>query len=242
MADAPDGIAVRPVGTTAHGTAASIRVTTEGRVVHRSRADWPGGDPGRPVPLPAGDPLRPAGALPDDRLLAVALTGLAVPLAVEPEALEAQLLWSGALPGGVPGTVAVVLARSPGGGLLLSTWGRVAGAAVLCGVSTPPGAAEVAGLTVARVCDVTSSPTDPSATGRWLVVSAPPAGVTAEVLDGRDRLVETVPLAGGGTVAVLPEGARTVHVLDAAGATVGEAPVSPMATEQFGDYGPGPAR
>jgi hypothetical protein len=139
----------------------------------------------------------------------------------------------------VPGTAAVLLAHSPGGGLLVSTWTRVAGAAVLCGVSTPPGAADVGGLAVARVCDVTSSATDPSATGRWLVVSAPPAGTTAEVLDGRDRLVETVPLAGGGAVAVLPDGARTVRVLDAAGATVAGAPVSPMATEAFGDYGPG---
>jgi hypothetical protein len=109
-------------------------------------------------------------------------------------------------------------------------------------VQTPPGTADVAGLTVARVCDVTSPATSPVEGGRWLVVSAPPAGVTAEVLDARDRPVGTVILSGGGAVTALPDGARTVRVLDTAGATVTRAPVAPMATEVFGDYGPGPSR
>jgi hypothetical protein len=95
---------------------------------------------------------------------------------------------------------------------------------------------------VARVCDVTSTATAPAEGGRWLVVSAPPAGVSAEVLDARGRLVATESLAGGSAATVLPDGARTVRVLDASGATVSEAPVSPMATEVFGDYGPGSAR
>lgn len=238
--DAPDGVAVVPVRTTSAGTATSVRVTREGRVVHRSGVDWRNTGTPRTAALPAGDPVRPAGSRPDDGLLTVALAGLAAPLGTEPETLEAQVLWSGDLPGSREGDVAVLVARSPGGGLVVSVWARVGSAAALCGVATPPGTAEVADLTVARVCDVTS-PAAGGGDGRWLVVSAPPAGVAAEVLDDRDRLLETVPLSGGGAVAALPADADRVRVLDAAGATLSEAPVSPMATEVFGDYGPGPA-
>jgi hypothetical protein len=239
--DAPDGVAVVPVRTTAAGVAVSVRVTSDGRVVHRGGVDWPGGGRAPAVPLPPGGALRPATTLPDDGLWSAALSGLAAPLGVGPEALEAELLWSGALPGPRPGTAAVVLARSPGGALLLSVWARRGGAALLCGVQTPPGTADVAGLTVARVCDGSSPGPAPREAGRWLVVSAPTAGVTAEVLDARERLVETLPLTGGGAVTALPEGAADVRVLDATGATVARAPVAPMATETFGDYGPGPA-
>ena len=240
--DAPDGVAVVPVVTTARGTAVSVRVLAEGEVVHRSGADWPGaGSPG-PVPLPAADPLRPATVLPDDGLVATALTTLAVPLGVEPDALEAELVWSGALPDGRPGTVAVLLARSPGGALLVSTWLRAGAQVVPCGVATPPGNADVARLTVARICDVASGPPARAGRGRWLVVSAPPAGVSAEVLDGQGRPVGRVPLTGGGAVVAVPGGARAVRVLDAAGQLVTGAPVAPAAVEPFGDFGSGSGR
>jgi DNA-directed RNA polymerase specialized sigma24 family protein len=240
--DAPHGVAVVPVGTTVSGTGVSVRVSREGRVVHRSGADRTGDGLRRAVPLLPRVPLRPVTTLPDDGLLAAALTGLAVPLGVEPAALEAELVWSGALPGARPGTVAVLLARSPGGALVVSAWVGGGGAAMLCGVATPPGTADVAGLTVARVCEVTAPVAAPTEAAGRLVLSAPPAGVSAEVLDARDRLLETVPLSGGGAVTALPDGAHTVRVLDAAGATVSRAPVAPMATEVFGDYGPGASR
>jgi hypothetical protein len=72
------------------------------------------------------------------------------------------------------------------------------------------------------------------------VVSAPVSGGTAELLDARDRPVATVPLSGGGAVTALPPDAAEVLVRDAAGATVTRAPVAPMATEVFGDFGVGP--
>jgi hypothetical protein len=238
---APGGVAVVPVTTTEQGTAVSVRVTREDQVVHRGGVDWPGAGGAGAAPLPAPDPLRPATVVPDDALVAAALTALAVPLAVEPAALEARLLWSGALPGDRPGTVAVLLARSPGGAFLVGVWARGGSRTVPCGVATPPGDTDVARLTVARVCDVPAGPGDPAA-GRWLVVSVPPAGVAAEVLDDRGRPLTTVALAGGGAVVPLPEGADSIRVLDAAGAPVTGAPVSPTAPEAFGDYGTGTAR
>jgi hypothetical protein len=89
-------------------------------------------------------------------------------------------------------------------------------------------------LIVARICGAGPE--------RWLVVSARPAGVVAEVLDDRGRRVATLPLDGGGAVAALPEAADSIRVLDAEGGTVTGAPVAPMATDVFGDYGPGPQR
>jgi DNA-directed RNA polymerase specialized sigma24 family protein len=238
--EAADGTAVVPVRTTAAGTAVSVRVTREGRVVHRSGADGVRSPPAPAAAPPVPDRLRPVPAFPDAGLLTTALTDLAAPLAVEPAALEAELLWSDVLPGARPGSVAVVLAHSPGGALLVGTWARVGSVTVLCGVQTPPGTADVARLTVARVCDTTSPTSAPGDGGRWLVVSAPVSGGTAELLDARDRPVATVPLSGGGAVTALPPDAAEVLVRDAAGATVTRAPVAPMATEVFGDFGVGP--
>ncbi|HEX2073661.1 MAG TPA: sigma factor-like helix-turn-helix DNA-binding protein [Geodermatophilus sp.] len=241
--EAVDGVAVVPARTTEDGAAVSVRVWREGRVVHRSGVDRPAGRGAGTVDLPPLEPLRPVTADPDPHLVAAALTQVAVPLGVEPEALEAQLLWSGRLPlTSGRGTVAVVVARSPGGGLVVPTVARAgpggAGPAVACGTQTPPGTADVGGLTVARICDLSSS----GGEGMWLVFTGPPAAARADVLDRRGTVLTTLELAGGGAVAPLPEGARTVRTHDAAGRPVGEAPIAPAPTEPFGDFGNGPVR
>ncbi|SNS17446.1 hypothetical protein SAMN06893096_102350 [Geodermatophilus pulveris] len=244
------GLAVTAVPTTAAGTGTSVRVLRGGATVYRAAvaaADLPAG-PAQVPPLDPLDPLRPAAVRPADRLVTEALTAIAVPLGAEPAALEPQLLWSGVLPmPEVPGSVAVVVGRSPGGGLVVTTRaGQLgsggAGRTVGCGVSTPPGATEVAGLVVARVCDLSSPEAEPSAEGRWLVVTAPAPATAAAVLDARGGVLATVPLPDGGGAVLLPPGARGVRTLDAAGAALAEVPVSAVATEPFGDYGSGEVR
>ena len=244
---AGDGLAVTTVPTTTAGAGTSVRVLRDGRPVHRAGVAAPT-LPAGAAGVPPLDPLRPAVIRPADRLVAEALTGIAVPLGAEPAALEPRLLWSGALPmPEVPGSVAVVVGRSPGGGLVVTTragqLGRTgAGRTVPCGVHTPPGTTDVAGLVVARVCDLSSPESEPSDAGRWLVVTAPASAAAAAVLDERGGVLATVPLTDGGGVALLPTGARDVRTLDAAGRALAEVPVSAIATEPFGDYGSGEVR
>jgi hypothetical protein len=241
---AGDGLAVATVPTTAAGAGTSVRVLRDGRPVHRAGVAAPA-LPAGGADVPPLDPMRPAATRPADRLVAEALTGIAVPLGAEPAALEPQLLWSGVLPmPEVPGSVAVVVGRSPGGGLVVTTRAGQLGASgagrtVGCGVSTPPGTTDVAGLVVARVCDLSSPETEPSDQGRWLVVTAPTPTTAAAVLDERGGVLATVPLPDGGGVVLLPPGARDVRTLDAAGRALTEVPISAVAPEQFGDYGSG---
>ncbi|SDN77754.1 hypothetical protein [Geodermatophilus sp. DSM 45219] len=242
-----DGLAVTTVTTTAAGAGTSVRVLRDGQPVHRAGVPAPA-LPAGPTEVPPLDPVRPAATRPAERLVGEALTRIAVPLGVEPAVLEPQLLWSGALPiPEVPGSVAVLVGRSPGGGLVVTTRaGQLgpggAGRTVGCGVSTPPGTSDPAGLVVARVCDLSSPETEPSDQGRWLVVTAPAPATAAAVLDERGGVVATVPLPDGGGAALLPRGARDVRTLDAAGAALAEVPISAVATEPFGDYGSGELR
>ncbi|SDN03234.1 hypothetical protein SAMN05660642_03863 [Geodermatophilus siccatus] len=238
---ADDGLAVTGVPTTTGGAGTSVRVLRDGQPVYRA------GVPGTALPadVPPLEPLRPATAAPADRLVTEALTDISVPLGAEPAELQPQLLWSGGLPmPEVPGSVAVVVGRSPGGGLVVTTRaGQLgstgAGRTVSCGVHTPPGTTDVAGLVVARICDLSSPETEPSDAGRWLVVTAPAPATAAAVLDERGGVLATVPLPDGGGVALLPAGAREVRTLDAAGRALAEVPISAVATEPFGDYGSG---
>ncbi|MCZ2805382.1 hypothetical protein O2W18_09735 [Modestobacter sp. VKM Ac-2983] len=239
--DAAGGVAVVPATTTEDGPALSVRVTREGRLVHRSAVDWPGDRPGRTTPLPVLDAVRPTLQEPDERVVAAALVGLAVPLGVEPAGLQPELLWSGALPlRRGPGTVAVVVGRSPGGALVVTTWAGGGGGAVACGTVTPAGSTPVASLTVARTCTVDLPGLGQSGDGSWLVVTAPPEATAVEVLGATGRTLARLPLTGGGTVVALPEGARDVRTLDAAGRPLRQVPVAPMAGEPFGDFGSGP--
>jgi hypothetical protein len=252
---ADGGLAVTEVRTTTAGAGTSVRVLRDGQPVYRAGVPAPTLPAGAAPTLPAGpaevpplDPLRPASARPADRLVTEALTDIAVPLGVEPADLQPQLLWAGTLPmPEVPGSAAVVVGRSPGGGLVVTTWaGQLgatgAGRTVPCGVHTPPGTTDVTGLVVARVCDLSSPESEPSDAGRWLVVTAPAPAVAAAVLDERGGVLATVPLPDGGGVALLPTGARDVRTLDAAGRALAEVPVSAIATEPFGDYGSGEVR
>lgn len=241
---AEDGLAVASVPTTAAGAGTSVRVLRHGVPVHRSGIDRPG-HAVAPVEPPDLDPLRPTAVRPAPRAVAAALAEVAVPLGAEPASLEPQLLWSGALPlDGVPGTVAILVGRSPGGGLVVTTWAAPGGAgpAVACGVHTPPGTTEVAGLVVARVCDLSSPGAGPSDGGRWLVVTAPAGAAAAAVLDDRGAVLATLAFEGGGAVGPLPGPARSVRLLDGDGRAVRDVPVAATATVPFGDYGSGPVR
>jgi hypothetical protein len=242
-----DGVAVAPVTTTALGAATSVRVLRDGIPVHRGPVAAPGLPTGV-TDVPRLDPLRPAAVRPAPRLVGEALAEVAVPLGAEPAVLEPQLLWSGALPlDDGPGAVAVVVARSPGGGLVVTTRaGRGgpggAGGTVACGVHTPPGSTDVAGLVVARVCDLSGPATGPAEQDRWLVVTAPVEARAADVLDGRGSVLATVALPDGGGTALLPAGAREVRTLDAGGRTLAEVPINAVPTAPFGDYGSGGPR
>ena len=187
--------------------------------------------------------LRPGPGTPDPRVVGQALVDLAVPLGVKPPALQPELLWGAELQlsRGV-GSVAVVLARSPGGALVVSTWADGGAGGVPCGTQTPPGSTDVSTLTVARVCDVMLPGLGQTDDGRWLVVTAPPSAASAELLDAGGRVIGPLDLVDGSAVVPLPGGARAVRTLDAGGQPIREIPVAPPPTARFGDYGPGPAR
>ncbi|WP_369138434.1 hypothetical protein [Modestobacter versicolor] len=237
-----DGLAVVPATTTRLGPALSVRVTREGREVYRSGVDWRGADPAA-ASVPELSSVRPGPGTPDPQVVAAALTDLAVPLGVEPAALQPELLWSAGLPlTRGTGTVAVLVARSPGGALVVTTRAGVGGSGVTCGTQTPAGTTEVASLTIARVCDVALPGLGQTDDGRWLVVTAPPEAFSAEVLDGAGRLLDELRLTDGSAVASVPEGARTLRTRDAAGRELRETPVAPPPPGPFGDFGTGPAR
>jgi hypothetical protein len=170
-----------------------------------------------------------------------ALTELAVPLGVEPAALQPEVLWSADLPlARGTGSVVVLVGHSPGGALAVTTWAGVGVGAVGCGTQTPPGTTEVASLAVARVCDISLPGLGQTDDGRWLVVTTPPAAASAELLDARGRVLGPLGLTAGGAVVPLPEYARSVRTLDAAGRPLLETPIAPSPVVPFGDFGSGP--
>ncbi|CCH87660.1 RNA polymerase, sigma-24 subunit, ECF subfamily (fragment) [Modestobacter italicus] len=187
--------------------------------------------------------LRPGTPPSDGHLVDAALLDLAVPLGIEPAGLQPDLLWSAEVPlSRGTGRVAVLVAYSPGGALVVTTWAGVDRGAVSCGVQTPPGVTDVATLTVARTCDVALPGLGQTDDGRWLVVTAPPAAASAQLLGGRGQVLAPLPLTAGGTVVPMTDGARSVRTLDAAGRPLAETPIAPVPTAPFGDFGPGPAR
>ena len=233
---APDGVAVMPVVDVAAGMAAALRVRRGGEVVHRSAFPLPADEPptARPLTLP---PIRP-GSPADPHAVGEAVRRAAAPLGVPAPALDPQLLWAAELTrtGGL-GSVAVVTASAPGGGGLVTTHGRMgaagSGRQIPCGTAPLPGGTDPAALTVAAVCNVFDGiEVEPDRS--WLVVTAPPAAVRAEVLDERGVVLDTVDLAGGGSVSRTPDGTVAVRTLDASGRPLD---VATVPSAGFGDYG-----
>jgi hypothetical protein len=140
------------------------------------------------------------------------------------------------------GSVAVLVAHSPGGALVVTTWAGIDGSAVSCGTQTPPGSTEVTGLSVARICEVPLPAPGRRGDGRWLVVTTGAPAASAQLLDARGRVLELLALTGGGAVVPLAEDAMSVRMLDAAGQPVEEVPIAPTPSQPFGDFGSGPAR
>jgi DNA-directed RNA polymerase specialized sigma24 family protein len=241
--DAAGGVAVVPARTTRVGSAVSVRVERDGQEVYRSAADWLGAGTLQAAPVTGLSSLRPGTPPADGHLLDAALLDVAVPLGVEPAGLQPDLLWSAEvdLDRGT-GRVVVLVARSPGGALVVTTWAGVNSGAVSCGVQTPPGTTDVSTLTVARICDVALPGLGQTDDGRWLVVTAPPAAASAQLLGSRGQLLRPLPLTDGGTVVPMTDGARSVRTLDAAGRSLSETPIAPVPTAPFGDFGAGPAR
>ena len=240
---APAGIAVVPVPDVAAGLASAVRVLRDGEVVHRSGFPLPAAEPPAAAPLPLA-PLRPgtpAGADADADLVGEAVRRLAQPLGLPPASLRPRLLWAGELTrtGGL-GSVAVVTARVPGGGALVTTHGRMGppgtGREIPCGTLPLPRDAEPGGLTVAAVCNVYDG-LEVEADRTWLVVTAPAGAARAEVLDDRGVVLDTVDLAAGSSVSRTPDGTTAVRTLDAVGRPLDVAPIPPA--EGFGDYGDG---
>jgi len=91
-------------------------------------------------------------------------------------------------------------------------------------------------VAVAAVCSV-SDGADSGADRTWLVVTAPPEAVSAEVLDDGGDPVGALPLDGGAGVTRPPDGAAQVRVTDADGGTLDIVPVIPPPEAPFGDYG-----
>ena len=232
-----DGVAVVPVPDVTAGLAAAVRVRRDFAVVHQGGFPLPGEEPPAAAPVALGA-LRP-GAPPDAHAVGEALRGVARPLGVPPSSLRPRVLWAAGLTrtGGL-GTVAVVTAPVPGGGVLVTTHGRVGlpgtGREVPCGTVPLPRGTDPAGLTAAAVCSVFDG-IEVEADRSWLVVTAPAAAVRAEVLDDRGVVLDTVDLGLGGSVSRAPDGTTAVRTLDAGGRPLDVARVPP-ATD-FGDYG-----
>jgi DNA-directed RNA polymerase specialized sigma24 family protein len=238
--EATEGAAVVPVRTTQAGPALSVRVLRDGQVVHRSGVEDPRPRSVPPLELAA---LRPTAEPPDPAVLGAAVTQLAAPLGVEAAEAEPELLWSGPLPSNRRrGSVAVVVAHSPGGALVVGTVAGRPGAVQSCGTSTPPGATDVATLTVVRACDVVQPGLGGSEDARWLVVTAPADAASAELLDDAGQVLGPLPLTDGGAVVPLPAGVAGVRTLDAAGQPLRDTALPPQPTEPFGDYGSGVQR
>jgi hypothetical protein len=218
-------------------------VVRRGREAARPAVADPRGAP-EPAPL-ALAPARPGTALADPVLVAEAAAAVARPFGVAPEVLSLDVLWSGELTrtGGL-GTVVVLATRVPGSAHVLTAQARVGevrgGLPVPCGTTSYPAEAPVSTLTLAVVCSIpdgTGSGAGPDRT--WLVVTAPPDGVAAQVLDADGGVLDVLPLDRGGGMTRTPDGAAAVRVLGSDGLSRDIVPVTPAAEEPFGDYGDG---
>lgn len=236
------GTAVIEVADATAGRAAAVRVVRDGEVVHQTGVSGPAGrtaSAAEPLDLA---PLRPGTARADPALVAETADRLARPLGVDRRMLVPRLLWSAELSrtGGL-GRVVVVTARAPGGGRVVAAHGRLGtvrgGLPVPCGTSTVPADVGPARLSAATVCSVSDGSGD-DADRTWLVVTAPPAAVEAEVVDAGGAVLDVLDLAGGGSMTRTPDGAAQVRLRDADGRPLDVVPVA-FPEQPFGDYGDG---
>ncbi|MPQ99060.1 hypothetical protein GB931_14240 [Modestobacter sp. I12A-02628] len=253
-AGAVDGTAVLGARSTAGGLGTSVRVLRGDQLVSRSPVAWPD-RPDVVAPPPALGALRVPAAPPDERAVAAALRETAVPLATEPADMAPAVLWAGAASASGGGAV-VLVGRSPGGGLVVTTWASRGPSVVPCGTQTPPGDTRRERLTVARVCLLpepvygtnrrrTTEGTAPGAGARGrglLVFTAPPEARTGEVLDADERVVATLDLGAGGAVVPAPHGAVAVRTRTADGGELTTTAIAATPPQPFGDYGTGPVR
>jgi hypothetical protein len=235
-----DGVATVEVADRTAGLAAAVRVVRNGRVAARPVVAGPAGQVEDPAPL-RREPLRPGTAPADPVLLGEAAARIARPFGVDPAALSSNLLWSAELTrtGGL-GSVVVLVARVPGNAHVVLPLGRLGsargGLAVPCGPTSFPAEVVAPLVTVATVCSV-SDGADSGPDRTWLVVTAPPDAVSAEVLDADGGVLDVLQLEHGGSMTRTPEGASQVRVADAEHRTWAVVPVIPSTEAPFGDYG-----
>ena len=235
-----DGTAVVELRSRADGTAAAVRVIRDGRLAARPVVTGPDGDAADGPPLTL-EPVRPVTTEADPDLVGDALALIARPFGVEPGALSPSLLWSGELTrtGGL-GRVVVLAARVQGNAHVVAALGRLGevrgGLEVPCGITSFPAELPPSTMSVAMVCSVyAGSEVDRT----WLVVTAPAAAETAEVLSGGGGVLDAMSLGSGGAMTRTPDGAATIRILDGDGRTYDVIPIAPAPEQPFGDYGDG---
>ena len=207
----PGGVAVRVqvarAGEFSNLTLAPVPVTV---------ADLPVG-PAAPVPELSA--LRSSSS-PSAAAVGAALSAVAVPTGLDPATLRPTLLWAGALPDPLGGTVdaAVLAVPVPSGAVVLSTaWADRLDDGTLqqngCGLQTSPAGTDVAALVVAARCNVADRET--TRVLSTLLVTAPAGTAGLALVDG----TTTTPLAltdglalvdddRATTAVVLPDGTR----------------------------------
>ena len=237
-----DGTAVVEVAGPAEGRAAAVRVVRDEQVVARPLLADPSST-GAGVPPLDLEPLRPGTTEPDPVLVAEAVARVARPFGADLRVFSPRLLWSAELSrSGGAGRVVVLVARVPGNAHVVTAVGRLGtvrgGLAIPCGTTSFPAELPPSTMSVATVCSV-SDGSDAGADRTWLVVTAPAAVTTAEVLDEDGGVLDVLPVERGGGMARTPDGAAAVRVLDDDGRTFDVIPVTPSSEAPFGDYGDG---
>lgn len=214
--DTDDGVAALALAAPDPGLVAlRVRVVRVGEFSNRTLADVPvttTGSADAQARAPDLAPLRAAGPDLGDRQAAVdtALAAVAVPTGLDPRTLAPVLLWAGALPDPVGGSVdaAVLAVPLPGGAVVVSTaWAdrRSDGTrrTVGCGSRAFPAGTDPAGLTSAARCVVADRDTG---TARVTVVVTGPAGSTLVPDDARALAqVDGVPVTAAGPTDLFAE-------------------------------------
>jgi hypothetical protein len=207
--DPDDGVAALSLAAPDPGLVAlRVRVVRVGQFSDRTLADVPvstAGSADARAQAPVLAPLRASGPDLGDRRAAVdsALAAVAVPTGLDPAGLAPTLLWAGAVPDPLGGSVdaAVLAVPLPGGAVVVSTaWAQRRPDGTLqvvgCGSRAFPAGTDPAGLTSAARCVVADRDTG---TARVTVVLTGPAGSALVPDDARALTdVDGVPVTAAG--------------------------------------------